>query len=184
MDLGQQIGANLKQLRTERGLTLGQLSSLAGISKAMLSELEKGNANPTINTLWKIANGRTVPYTRLMAGAEPTATLVRREEVFPQTEEGGHYRVFCYFPGGSQRNFELFYMELDPHGSNTSAGHLAQPQEYIYLLQGELAVETGGETYLLSPGDALSFDSTVAHTYRNRGETLVTGLVINYYHPS
>ena len=55
MDLGQQIGANLKQLRTERGLTLGQLSSLAGISKAMLSELEKGNANPTINTLWKIA---------------------------------------------------------------------------------------------------------------------------------
>ena len=142
MDLGQQIGANLKQLRTERGLTLGQLSSLAGISKAMLSELEKGNANPTINTLWKIANGLKVPYTRLMEGAEPTATLVRREEV------------------------------------------LAQPQEYIYLLQGELAVETGGETYLLSPGDALSFDSTVAHTYRNRGETLVTGLVINYYHPS
>ena len=45
-------------------------------------------------------------------------------------------------------------------------------------------METGGETYLLSPGDALSFDSTVAHTYRNRGETLVTGLVINYYHPS
>lgn len=120
MDLGQQIGANLKQLRTERGLTLGQLSSLAGISKAMLSELEKGNANPTINTLWKIANGLKVPYTRLMEGAEPTATLVRREEVFPQTEEGGHYRVFCYFPGGSQRNFELFYMELDPHGSNTS----------------------------------------------------------------
>ena len=78
MDLGQQIGANLKQLRTERGLTLGQLSSLAGISKAMLSELEKGNANPTINTLWKIANGLKVPYTRLMEGAEPPATLVRR----------------------------------------------------------------------------------------------------------
>ena len=107
MDLGQQIGANLKQLRTERGLTLGQLSSLAGISKAMLSELEKGNANPTINTLWKIANGLKVPYTRLMEGAEPTATLVRREEVFPQTEEGGHYRVFCYFPGGSISGFLL-----------------------------------------------------------------------------
>ena len=66
MDLGQQIGANLKQLRTERGLNLGQLSSLAGISKAMLSELEKGKANPTINPLWKIANGYKVSFTSLV----------------------------------------------------------------------------------------------------------------------
>ena len=71
MDLGQQIGANLKQLRTERGLTLGQLSSLAGISKAMLSELEKGNANPTINTLWKIANGLKVPTPASWRGRNP-----------------------------------------------------------------------------------------------------------------
>ena len=56
MDWGKRIGANLKQLRTERNLTLGQLSGLAGISKAMLSEMEKGMGNPTINTIWKIAN--------------------------------------------------------------------------------------------------------------------------------
>lgn len=181
MDLGKLIGANLKQLRTERHLTLGQLSSLAGISKAMLSDMEKGISNPTINTIWKVANGLKVPFTRLMEGSDPGATLVRRGEVPPQTEEGGHYRVYCYFKGGSGRNFELFSMELDPHAANTSAGHLAQAQEYVYVLRGELILETGGREYHLFPGDALGFDSTLEHTYRNRGEEMVSGLIINYY---
>lgn len=55
MELGKVIAINLKQLRTERNLTLGQLSKISGISKAMLSDIEKGNSNPTINTIWKIA---------------------------------------------------------------------------------------------------------------------------------
>ena len=50
-DLGRQLGENLKQLRRERGLTLGQLAALAGLSKAMLSDMEKGGANPTVNTI-------------------------------------------------------------------------------------------------------------------------------------
>ena len=154
MDWGKRIGANLKQLRTERNLTLGQLSGLAGISKAMLSEMEKGMGNPTINTIWKIANGLKVPYTRLLEGSEPGPTLVRREELSPQTEGNGHYRVYCYFQGGPERSFELFYMELDPHTANTSPGHLAQAQEYITVLEGELTVETGGKSYRLGPGDA------------------------------
>ena len=136
MDWGKRIGANLKQMRTERNLTLGQLSGLAGISKAMLSEMEKGMGNPTINTIWKIANGLKVPYTRLLEGSEPGPTLVRREELSPQTEGNGHYRVYCYFQGGPERSFELFYMELDPHTANTSPGHLAQAQEYITVLGG------------------------------------------------
>ncbi len=60
-------------------------------------------------------------------------------------------------------------MELDPHAANTSAGHLAQAQEYVYVLRGELILETGGREYHLFPGDALGFDSTLEHTYRNRG---------------
>lgn len=181
MDLGKLIGGNLKRLRTERNLTLGQLSALSGISKAMLSDMEKGSGNPTINTIWKIANGLKVPYTRLLEESERGTTLVRRAEVLPQQAESGEYRVSCYFKGDDGRNFELFYMELDPKGGYTSAGHLAQAQEYVYVIEGELTVETGGEIYLLGPGDALGFDSTVEHTYRNQGTVLVTGLVINYY---
>lgn len=181
MELGKLIGRNLKRLRTERHLTLGQLSALSGISKAMLSEMEKGSGNPTVNTIWKIANGLKVPYTRLLEADECGTTLVRRTAVLPQQAESGKYRVSCYFRGDKGRNFELFYMELDPEGSHTSAGHLAQAQEYVYVIEGELMVETGGECYLLQPGDALGFDSTAEHTYKNQGAVLVTGMIINYY---
>ena len=78
--------------------------------------------------------------------------------------------MYCYFQGGPERSFELFYMELDPHTANTSPGHLAQAQEYITVLEGELTVETGGKSYRLGPGDALGFDSTADHTYRNAGD--------------
>ena len=61
MDLGKIIAFNLKELRTERNLTLGQLSKITGLSKAMLADMEKGGSNPTINTIWKIAKGLNVP---------------------------------------------------------------------------------------------------------------------------
>lgn len=136
MDLGQQIGANLKQLRTERGLTLGQLSSLAGISKAMLSELEKGNANPTINTLWKIANGLKVPYTRLMEGAEPTATLVRREEVFPQTEEGGTTGCSATSPAGPSETLNSSTWSWTPMGPTPPPGTWPSPRSTSICCKG------------------------------------------------
>ena len=74
MDLGKIIAFNLKELRTERNLTLGQLSKITGLSKAMLADMEKGGSNPTINTIWKIAKGLNVPYTRLMEEIEKEAT--------------------------------------------------------------------------------------------------------------
>ena len=60
MEAGRVIAENLRTLRAERNLTLGQLSRISGISKAMLAEIEKGGSNPTINTLLKIANGLNV----------------------------------------------------------------------------------------------------------------------------
>lgn len=181
MDLGKCIGANLKQLRQERNLTLGQLSDLSGISKAVLSELEKGNGNPTINTIWKIANGLKVPFTRLMEGSEPGPTLVPAGSRSAPDRGGGPLPGVLLLQGGTRRNFELFSMELDPHAANRSAGHLAQAQEYVYVLSGELLLKTGGQAYSLRPGHALAFDSTVEHTYCNLGEEMVSGLIINYY---
>ncbi|APH14458.1 helix-turn-helix family protein [Clostridium sporogenes] len=60
------IAENLKTLRTERNLNLGQLAKLSDISKVMLSQIEKGDTNPTINTLWKIAKGLKVLYISLL----------------------------------------------------------------------------------------------------------------------
>lgn len=181
MDLGKTIAINLNKLRTERNLTLGQLSKISGISKTMLSDIEKGGSNPTINTIWKIANGLNVPYTRLMEEIEKGATVVRKSEPVMQTDETEHYRVYCYFTSTPVRNFELFYVELDAESSNASIGHSQKAQEYIYIIRGELVLETETGDYSLGEGDSVVFDSSIGHTYINRQKTLLSFMVVNFY---
>lgn len=181
MELGKIIAFNLKELRNERNLTLGQLSKISGISKAMLSDIEKGGSNPTINTIWKIANGLNVPYTKLMEGVEKESTFVSREDSVMQTGETEHYRVYCYFKSTPVRNFELFYVELDAQSSNASIGHSEKAQEYIFIIQGELDLHTEAGNYTLVKGDSLAFDSSIGHTYINRKNTMLSFIEINYY---
>lgn len=181
MELSQIIAYNLKTLRTERNLTLGQLAKIAGISKAMLSDMEKGGSNPTINTIWKIANGLNVPYTKLMDDVERQTTVVRKGEPVAQIGESEHYRVYCYFGSTPVRNFELFHVELDPKSRNASIGHSEKAQEYLYVTQGVLSLRTEAGDHTLHPGDALVFDSSIGHTYVNETEEMLTFMVINYY---
>lgn len=181
MELGKVIAHNLKTLRNERNLSISQLAKEAGISKAMLSDIEKGNSNPTINTIWKIANGLNVPYTKLIDHVEDETTLVKRTETMTQKGETGAYRVYCYFTTSPTRNFELFFCELDAHSENESIGHSTKAQEYIYVIAGTLVLETEKGEYEVQEGDSLAFDSSLAHTYINRSEVIATFLVINYY---
>lgn len=181
MELGQIIAYNLKELRTERNLTLGQLSKISGISKAMLSDIEKGGSNPTINTIWKIANGLNVPYTRLIENIEIETTMVRNADAVMQSGETPHYRVYCYFPSTPTRNFELFYVELDAHTSNETIGHSKKSQEYIYVIQGELNLHTETGDFTLASGDSLGFDASIGHTYINPLDEILRLMVINFY---
>ncbi len=181
MELSKIIGYNLKQLRTERNLSLGQLAEVSEISKAMLSDIEKGNGNPTINTIWKIANGLKVPYTKLMEGVDNKAKVTRKGDAPVQIGESKSYRVHCYYPSTPTRNFEMFYVELDENSTNASIGHSEKAQEYIYVIDGELVLLTENVEYVLNTGDSITFDSSIAHTYVNKGETKTNFMVINFY---
>lgn len=181
MEPNKRIALNLHKLRKERNLSLGQLALAAGISKTMLSDIEKGNSNPTINTIWKIANGLKVPYTKLIDEAVDETTVVHRKQTMKQMDETSSYRVYCYYTTSPTRNFELFYCELDAHTSNQSIGHSDRAQEYIYVIQGELKLDTEHDTFTLFEGDSLTFDSSIGHTYINENTIAASFMVINYY---
>ena len=181
MDLSNIIAANLKKLRTERNLSLGQLADISGLSKVMLSQIEKGEGNPTINTIWKIANGLKVPYTKLIDEVKNDTVVLRKSDCIEQTGEAPSYRVFCYFKTTPTRNFELFHVELDPHSSNDSIGHSEKSQEYVFVTSGELLLKTADSDYVLQKGDSIFFDPSIHHTYINQQDTLLTFVEINYY---
>ena len=80
MNLNEIIAVNSKRLRAERGFSLGKLSELSGVSKVMLSQIEKGESNPTINTLWKIAGGLQVSYTKLIDEQIDAPLLIQKRK--------------------------------------------------------------------------------------------------------
>ncbi len=181
MNINQIIAANLKRLRLERNLSLGQLSEFCDISKVMLSQIEKGDTNPTINTLWKIANGLKVPYTALLEQQEPSTSVLRITDVTAQVAEDGHYRIFCYYPNTPYRNFELFQLEMDAGCRYTSVGHSEKSQEYIMVIKGELTLTVKQKEYALHESDSISFDASYEHIYTNSGEGMLKAVVTNFY---
>lgn len=181
MNLSETIGLRLKTLRAEKHMSLGQLSEACGISKVMLSQIEKGTSNPTINTLWKIANGLQVPYADLIAPPTEEAELVNIEEGKMQYSPDGKCRIFCYFPKAAGHAQEIFLMELAPGAVYSSPGHPQNAREYLLVSQGNMTLEYGDTVHCLHQGQALSFPAAPPHTYRAVGKTTVRVYIINTY---
>ncbi|MBP1864773.1 transcriptional regulator with XRE-family HTH domain [Clostridium tetanomorphum] len=175
------IAENLKRLRLERNLSLGQLAELSEVSKVMISQIEKGDTNPTINTIWKIAKGLNVPYTLLIDKHENSASIVKKTDAKEQISEDGTYRVYCYYGNTPNRNFELFLLQMDSGATYTSVGHSEKSQEYITVLDGELILSINDENYSLINEDSICFSSATPHTYKNCGKTTLKAMVINFY---
>lgn len=181
MDVTDIIAENLRELRGQRNLSLGQLSALSGVSKVMLSQIERSETNPTINTLWKIANGLKVPYSALLEKRVQEAAVKRREEIRMQADEGGCYRLYCYYPTTPCRNFELFQIEVDAGCKHTTNGQAERSEEYVMVLEGELTFTIGGESRVLYPDDAIHFDASAEHSYFASGNETLKAVIINHY---
>ncbi len=181
MEINQIIAENLKRLRTQRNLSLGQLSSLCEVSKVMLSQIERGETNPTVNTLWKIANGLKIPYTALMDQPVHDTAIIKKSEITVQSEDQNHYRLYCYYTNNPHRNFELFQLELDAGCSYTSIGHSEKSQEYIMVLEGELTLWVNDQSYQLHPNDAIDFVASSRHIYFASGSETLKAVIINFY---
>ena len=181
MEINQIVAENLKRLRTERNLSLGQLSAISEVSKVMLSQIEKGETNPTINTLWKIANGLKVPYTTLLDQQLKETTVLKKSEISVQLDDNDRYRLYCYYTNNPHRNFELFQIELDAGNSHISVGHSEKSQEYIMVIEGELTLTVNDQSYLLQPNDTIEFDAATKHVYTASGSVTMKAVIINYY---
>ena len=181
MELNIQIGRNLKQIRLERNLTVNQLAELSGISGVMLSQIEKGAANPTINTIWKIANGLKVPYTALLEPPRETASVVIPSEEAKQFSTDGNCRIFCYYTVSAQRKYEICSLEVEPGETFVSPGHPPRSWEYLVVAEGTVEMTVDGQAYLLQKGESLSFAASLHHEYHNPGAERFKIFLLNDY---
>lgn len=165
------LGARVKDLRRERGFTLDELAGRSGVSRAMISKLERGEKNPTLVIAARLAEGLGVSLSRL-AGVEERREVVvvpkERRTVLRDPETGFERQALS--PTFAGRGVE-FLRNVVPEGSTSGdfPAHRKGVEEHIVVEKGELEATLGGERYLLREGDALYFEADVTHRFDNAG---------------
>lgn len=174
------IGDNLYNFRNRAGLTLQQLSDISSVSKTMLSGIEKAEMNPSITTLWKIADGLKIPIGWLINEKKLSVDLVRKKDCqLTLTAEG--YRIFTVFPFDPQQNIEVYMKEINKETIIKSQGHREGILEYIMVHEGIMELVIGDTMYHLYPGDSIKFSADVEHSYRNISHSKLKAYTIIYY---
>lgn len=181
LDINTALAGNLKRLRKERRLSLDAVARACGVSKSMLAQIERGDVNPTLSTVWKIANGLKLSFTTLITRPETDVEIVRREDLIPLTGDEGRYRNFPVFPFSGERRFEMYVIELDPGCRLEAEAHPEGTEEFITVFTGNLSVTARGETFFVGAGDSLRFKADTTHVYANTGDVLcLLSMVIHY----
>lgn len=165
------LGARLRQLRMNKGLSLQTVASAAGISVGFLSALERSHMSASVSTLRKLARYYKTNILEFYGTAERNPYLVEPGDR-KVLEAGKGVRMELLAWGNTVMEPHLFRIAPDA-GSGESYTHVGE--EFLYILKGKLEILLRGETYHLKRGDSFYFESTVPHKWSNpgRSETLV-----------
>lgn len=181
-DLAPIVGANLRRLRGERGLSLEKLAKASGVSRAMLGQVELGQSAPTINVLWKIARALEVTFSALITSQPKRGvTVLRAAESRRLTSHDGTFASRALFPFDAPRKVEFYELTLSAGGVENADPHPPGTSENLVVTKGALELEVDGQSHRLGLGDAIVFEADRPHVYRAVGKgDLVMYLVMSY----
>lgn len=181
-DLTAIVGANLRRLRNDRGLSLEELARRSGVSRSMLSQIELGQSTPTINLLFKITQALDEPFSSLISDVRALGPrVVRADEVKTVASRDGHFVTRALFTLDPGRKAEAYELHLAPGAVRHAEPHAPGTTESLAVARGGVDLGVGSEEHHLQAGDVILFDADVPHVYRNRGrQECVMFLVMTY----
>ena len=162
------IGNVIRELRLKDNLTIAEVAAQAGISRGMVSKIENGQVSTSLETLSKIARALGASLAHLFrhydmpsGGAQLVKSGTGMEVVRRGTRRGHTYRLLTY-DQGPRKVFEPFLITMDD-ASEVFPTFEHPGTEFIYMLQGKIEYRHGQQTYVLEPGDSLTFRGDIPH---------------------
>ncbi len=176
-----EVGATLQKLRLARGLTLDDLSRAAGVSKSMLSQIEREKANPTIAVAWRLSNALGVGIGELLSDESREVELIRVLDAHETpTLPGDHagYVLRILGPMELAGKFEWYELTLAAGGELVSQPHDPGAIEHLTVLHGALEVEVDGSKRKIKNGGTARYQADRSHAIRNSGKTEAKALMV------
>jgi transcriptional regulator with XRE-family HTH domain len=167
------IGPRLRSFRKTRGLTLTELAASSGISRSMLSEIERGSANPTYGTLWHLTRALDIDLNRLIGmTGEQTQPIARQTEHSTPTisSADGSCILQILSPASLISTIEWYLLRFAPGGSLVSDAHAGGTTEHLHCIEGEIVVRSGDCEIVIRAGETARYAADVDHSLASSGE--------------
>ncbi|MBK4217496.1 helix-turn-helix transcriptional regulator [Paracoccus caeni] len=158
------LPARLKQARQAQGLSLDAVAKLSGVSRSMVSQIERGESSPTIATLWNLTRALQVDFAGLLDDNPISQIEVLRQSDVPTIENHGtacRIRILSR-PEDVGRD-EIYELQFRPGGVLDSQPHARGTKEQLTVIEGRLTVSSGESQEVLSVGDTARYPADVAH---------------------
>lgn len=181
-DISGQLSQRVRALRKERGWSLDSLSAACGVSRSMLSQIERGEANPTLAVTVRISQAFGIALGELVEAPVSTSAI----EVIRADDRTFHYRsddeccIRTLSPLHLEKDVEFYEVQLHAGGKLQSAPHFKGTREFLTVEKGKIELQSGDDSTELSPGDSASYRVDVPHAILNvgRGEAVLFLVVI------
>ncbi len=180
------IGPLIQRVRKERRLTLEQLASMSGVSKSMLSQVERGQANPTYAVLWSLTRALKLEFANLVNG-QPAPEAAGKVEVVsaahtPEiSSTDGSCRLRILSSPSLAGQVEWYNVEIAPSGILDCAPHAPGTFEHFTALSGGFAVTSGTSTRPIEAGETARYPADVPHSIANTAAASSTGMLVVLY---
>jgi transcriptional regulator with XRE-family HTH domain len=177
----ERIASRIKELRTRRSLTLDDLAKQSGVSRSMISLIERAESSPTAAVLDKLAASLGVTLASLFANEEQAeaAPISRREDQMTWTDPESGYIRRNLSPSAFPSAIELAEIILpgQTRVAYDSGPRVIAVDQQVWVLEGEIEVTVGENVYRLAPGDCLAMQLDLPIVFRNRGHRPTRHLV-------
>lgn len=167
-DILQRLPTRLREARRAQGLSLDAVAKLSGVSRSMVSQIERGESSPTIATLWNLTRALQVDFAGLL-DAKPDGVrieLLRAAEVPTIDNRGLHCRLRILSPPEEAGRHEVYDLSLGDGGALDSQPHTRGAREHVTVIEGVLEVRSGDRVETLRAGDTARYPADVPHALR------------------
>jgi len=155
----------LKDARRAKGLSLDAVAKLSGVSRSMVSQIERGESSPTISTLWNLTKALQVDFAGLLEDGLESRIEVLRSGVVPTIENHGTgCSIRILSPPEAAGQHEVYELRFAQGGALDSQPHAQGAREHLTVIQGRLTVTSGEAVEQLSEGDTARYPADVVHS--------------------
>ena len=176
------VGDTLAALRQAQALSLEALSRKAGVSKSMLSQIERAQANPTVAVVWRLANALGVPLGELLALApqsqQPPIALLPAHALPTLSSPDGLCALRILGPLELAGPVEWYALTVQPGGALVSQAHENGTREHLTVHAGALTVQSGESVQRLAHGETARYAADVPHAIRNPGKSAASAWLV------